>query len=79
MPESNATDTIPTNRPGPMEQDDRKRLRLASVRAKYVFPGPIGELLSREFLSLEEFGLRVGVDALTMRAAHAVMSLPLPE
>jgi hypothetical protein len=39
---------------------ERRRLRFAAARAQSVYPGPVGELISRELVSWEQFGYRVG-------------------
>jgi hypothetical protein len=36
------------------------RMRAAAFRATRVYPGPVGELISRELLAWEEFGYRLG-------------------
>ena len=39
---------------------ERRRLRFAAARAHSAYPGPVGELISRELVSWEQFGYRVG-------------------
>lgn len=46
--------------PVPINHREKTRLRAAAFRATRLYPGPIGELLSRELLSWEEFGYRFG-------------------
>jgi hypothetical protein len=53
------------------------RLRAAAFRATSVYPGPVGELLSRELLLWEEFGYRLGTGGLINGVVDAIMtSLP---
>ncbi len=56
-----------------MDHHERMRLRAAAFRATRVYPGPVGELLSRELLSWEEFGYRLGSRGLVMGIVDAVM------
>lgn len=60
-----------------MDHHERMRLRAAAFRAIRVYPGPVGELLSRELLSWEEFGYRLGSRGLIMGIVDAVMSAQL--
>ena len=46
--------------PVPMDHHEKMRLRAAAFRVTRLYPGPVGELLSRELLTWEEFGYRLG-------------------
>lgn len=63
----------------PMEQHEKARLRAAAVRAKRVYPGPAGELLSRDILTWEEFGYRLGSSSLILRLVEQIMTAELPK
>jgi hypothetical protein len=62
--------------PVPMDHHDKMRVRTAAFHATRVYPGPVGELLSRELLTWEEFGYRLGNggDALIHRLVNHIMS-----
>ena len=60
-----------------MEHHERMRLRAAAFRATTLYPGPVGELVSRELLSWEEFGYRLGSDKLVMQLVDHVLDSPL--
>lgn len=62
---------------GPVERSeaaDRVRIREAAVRAAQVYPGPVGELLSRELLSWEQFGYRLGSRTAIMQIVDQVLN-----
>jgi hypothetical protein len=62
---------------GPMgrsEAMDRALIREAAVRAGQVYPGPVGELLSRELLSWEQFGYRLGSRTSIMQIVQQILS-----
>lgn len=63
--------------PTPMDHHDKARLRAAAFRVTRLYPGPVGELLSREILTWEEMGWRLGGDRLVMRLVDHVMKAPL--
>jgi hypothetical protein len=63
--------------PAPMDQHEKMRLRAAAFRATRLYPGPVGELLSRELLTWEEFGYRLGGGQLVMRVVDHVLRTPL--
>jgi hypothetical protein len=60
-----------------MDHQERMRLRAAAFRAIRAYPGPVGELLSRELLSWEEFGYRLGSRGMIMGIVDAVMKVQL--
>lgn len=69
----------------PMKHAESARLRRAAFHATRVYPGPVGEVLSRELLMWEEFGYRFGGTDLVMRLVadiekrHAAQSVRRPE
>jgi hypothetical protein len=66
------------NPPDPMDAHTKMRLRAAAFRVTRLYPGPVGELLSRELLTWEEFGYRLGGQLLVMRVVDHVLKEPLP-
>jgi hypothetical protein len=61
----------------PMDHAEKARLRTAAFRVTRLYPGPIGELVSRELLTWEEFGYRLGGHAMIMRLVQHVLTTPL--
>ncbi|BBG04695.1 MULTISPECIES: hypothetical protein [Pseudonocardia] len=59
--------------PAPMEHHEKMRMRAAAFRATRVYPGPVGELISRELLSWEDFGYRLGGNRLVMDLVDDVL------
>jgi len=62
---------------GPVERSeaaDRVRIREAAMRATQVYPGPVGELLSRELMSWEQFGYRLGSRTAIMQIVDQILS-----
>lgn len=64
--------------PPPMDHHEKMRLRAAAWRATRVFPGPVGEVLSRELLAWEEFGYRFGGTGLIGPLADTILKSPIP-
>lgn len=62
---------------GYMELHARSRYRAAAHHAKRAYPGAVGELLSKEILSWEEFGYRLGGEALMARVVADVLEQPI--
>lgn len=56
-----------------MTGTERMRLRHAAFCAARVYPGPVGQLISTELLSWEEFGWRFGGKSRVMDIANHVM------
>jgi hypothetical protein len=50
------------------------RLRAAALHARRTFPGPLGELVSRELTAYADFGYRLSNDGLIPRLATAVLA-----
>jgi hypothetical protein len=59
-----------------MDHRSRTRLRAAAFRARLVYPGPVGELITRELLSWEEFGYRLGGNRMIMTLVEHVLRTP---
>jgi hypothetical protein len=62
-----------------MDHHEKMRLRAAAFRVTRLYPGPVGELLSRELLTWEEFGYRLGANQLIMRLVDDVLKTPLAQ
>lgn len=71
-------EAVPTDAPERMDHHDRMQLRAAAFRATRVFPGPVGELISKDLMAFEEFGYRLGAHGLVRRLVAAVMNAELP-
>ncbi len=65
--------------PAKMDHHEKMRLRAAAFRVTRLYPGPVGELLSRELLTWEEFGYRLGGGQLVMRLVDDVLEAPIPQ
>lgn len=66
--------------PPRLDHHERSRLRAQAFRAKQVYPGPVGELISRELLAFEEFGYRLAAGALVMSLVrHLEQAQPAPQ
>lgn len=59
--------------PAPMDHQEKSRLRAAAFRATRLYPGPVGELISRELISWEDFGYRLGGDRLVMELVEHLL------
>lgn len=59
--------------PAPMDHHEKMRIRAAAFRATRIYPGPVGELVSRELLSWEDFGYRLGGNRLIMDLVEHVL------
>jgi len=81
LPGPGAPDAGPVER---TEAADRVRIREAAARAAQVYPGPVGELLSRELMSWEQFGYRLGSRTAIMQIVDQILreysarSAPVP-
>lgn len=67
-----------TEPPERMDHHIRMKLRAAAFRAQRVYPGAVGQLISRELLAYEEFGIRLANDGIVMRAAADIMAAETP-
>lgn len=68
---------MPTSPATPMDHHDKTRVRAAAFRVTRLFPGAVGEMLSRELLTWEEFGYRLGGSGLVFRVVDEVLKLPM--
>lgn len=66
-------DDIPPAALLPMSPTEGAAFRSAAYRATRLYPGPIGELVSRELLAADEFGWALGCDSLMLRVRNTVM------
>lgn len=57
----------------------RTQLRTAAVRARKLYPGPVGELVAQEIAIWDEMGFRFGGKAPMMRLVEYLMAQPVPE
>lgn len=69
---------IPTDAPPKFEHNERMRIRAAAFQATRLYPGPVGEMLSKELFSWEEFGYRLGGAALVMRLVDHILKATTP-
>jgi hypothetical protein len=69
---------VPTTAPDRMDHHERMKVRAAAFRATRVYPGAVGEVLSKELLSWEEYGWRLGSFSLIRRLVDQVMKADLP-
>lgn len=60
-----------------MNHEERTRLRAAARCATQIYPGPVGELLSRELHSWEEFGYRLGSQSLIQEIVETLLNTPI--
>ncbi|WP_172457598.1 hypothetical protein [Pseudonocardia sp. N23] len=60
-----------------MDHHEKMRLRAAAFRATRLYPGPVGEMISKELLTWEEFGYRLGGAQLISRLVDHVLKTPL--
>lgn len=70
--------TSPTVAPDRMDHHERMKIRAAAFRATRVYPGPVGELVSKDLLDWENYGWRIGGHGLIARLVAAVMAAELP-
>jgi hypothetical protein len=67
------------NRPPPaLEHTQKMNIRAAAFRATRLYPGPVGQLISRELLAAEEFGYLGDSSGLTRQLVEHVMDAPMP-
>jgi hypothetical protein len=59
-----------------IDHRSRTRLRAAAFRARLVYPGPVGELITQELLSWDEFGHRLGGNRMIMTLVEHVLRTP---
>jgi len=73
-----ASPAVPSDAPPRLDHHERMRLRAAAFQARRVYPGPVGELVSRELLDFEGFGFRLGGQGPINRLVAAVMAAEIP-
>ena len=61
----------------PMDQTEKARWRAAAARATTAIPGPVGELVARELLIVEEFGWALGRESLIHRVRADIEARPV--
>lgn len=61
-----------------MTHEDKMRLRAAAFRSTRLYPGLVGEVLSKEILTWEEFGYRLSNSGLIMRLVEQILGTKLP-
>lgn len=47
---------------------EKRRVTDAAIRARYLLPGPVGELVARELAAWTQFGYRLGCDKVVMQS-----------
>jgi hypothetical protein len=57
-----------------LQLHERSRFCAAALHARRIYPGPLGELVSRELSAYAEFGYRLSSDGLIPRLASAVLA-----
>jgi hypothetical protein len=60
-----------------MNRYERDGLCAPTFWAQRVYPGPVGELISRELLAWEQFGYRLGSKTMIMRLVEDVTDAPV--
>ena len=60
-----------------MDTKEKMRVRAAAFRVTRLYPGPVGDFLARELQTWEEFGYRLGGNALVMSLVDFVMKEPI--
>jgi hypothetical protein len=58
-----------------MPHQDKIRCRAAALRARRLYPGPLGELVNRELSAYAEFGHRFSTDTLVPNLATAILAI----
>ncbi|MEJ8280672.1 hypothetical protein [Pseudonocardia spirodelae] len=67
------------SQPTAMDHHEKMRMRAAAFRATRIYPGPVGELISRELLGWEDFGYRLGGNGLVAGLVDHVMKATPPD
>lgn len=66
----------PYVRPDSMASEEKMRVRAAAFRATKLYPGPVGQVLSRELHDWEEFGYRFGGHGLVAELVNHILRAP---
>lgn len=61
-----------------MDYHEKLKIRSAAFRATRIYPGAVGQILSKELLAWEDFGYRLGSQRLINRLVHELMTTPMP-
>ncbi len=79
QPASVPVDSKATDPPPRLEPHERAKVRAAAFRATRLYGGAVGELISKELLSWEEFGMRMGTgpNGLIARVVDEIIKAPL--
>lgn len=64
--------------PNPMDHHEKMRIRAAAFKATRIYPGPVGEVLSRELLAWEEFGYRLDKSGSVLRLVDVITKTSIP-
>lgn len=56
-----------------LERHEKLQVRAAAALASRIYPGPIGELISRELLTWDDFGYRFGSGSLIARVVEHLL------
>ena len=62
-----------------MDHHERLRMHAAAMRAKRVYPGPVGEVLSAELQWWAEIGWRLQRTSLVNRLVTHILTTPQPQ
>lgn len=65
-------------RPPRLEAHQKMQLRAAAHRAKQLYPGPVGQLISDELHAVDEFGYVFLNGGRTAQLLAHVLTTPLP-
>lgn len=57
----------------PMTGAEKSKYRRAAFVAPKLYPGPVGLLIARELLAVDEFGYRLGGEAIGARLRDRIM------
>ncbi len=76
-PTASTGETLTGMTAGAMTPREKIQLRTAAFRATRMYPGPVGEVLSRELLAWEDFGFRLGGSAPIMRLVDHILTTDL--
>ncbi len=76
-PTASTGETLTGLAAGVMDHREKIQLRNAAFRATRLYPGPVGEVLSRELLAWEDFGYRLGGSAPIMRLVDHILATDL--
>jgi hypothetical protein len=62
---------------GRLEYREISRLRAAAHYARKIYPGALGELVSRELNATADLGCSIGIESLISRLASEVLTTPV--